>query len=331
MNITKGKLKQIIKNTIKEEYTEREVTQDFSNPDAVRAARRGWYDRGVLDGKNSLESDTNQFGEQYSSGPQGGWNAKHGKPPVEYLDGYNDGSGGLAEEHYEEKVLQNRDDMLAQKANMKEGTVMNITKGRLKQIIQEELSRVEEESTLGAGVADFDGNTGAPLTAKGWKIAASNPKHRFHKQAKEKLSAGNNDSETEQDWKNRRIVFRDTFKAFQALQKILHSARKSGIEGAEELFKKASELDADFQDNYAPRWTKSSVEEAFGMHRFEPEESPTITVTEEELIEARHAAYYLIKGSLESGADSVSLEETVRRVYGYNVPSYILELFSDEE
>jgi len=78
----------------------------------------------------------------------------------------------------------------------------------------------------------------------------------------------------------------------------------------------------------------ATANEAFGMHKygshkFEPEEK-LVTVTEEELIEARHAAYYLIKNSLESGADSVSLEETVRRVYGYNVPSYILELFSDD-
>ena len=72
------------------------------------------------------------------------------------------------------------------------------------------------------------------------------------------------------------------------------------------------------------------VEEAFGMHRFKPEEE-MVVVTEEELIEARHTAYYLIKRSLESGADAVSLEGTVRKVYGYNVPSYILELFSDEE
>ena len=156
MNITKGKLKQIIKNTIKEEYTEREVTQDFTNPDEVRAVRRGWYDRGVLDGKNALESDTNQFGEQYSES-YGGWNAKHGKPPVEYLDGYNDGSGGKAEEHYEEKVLQNRDDMLAQKAEMKEGTAkMNITKGRLKQIIQEELSRASAEKEVPVEEGLFD-------------------------------------------------------------------------------------------------------------------------------------------------------------------------------
>jgi hypothetical protein len=81
--------------------------------------------------------------------------------------------------------------------------------------------------------------------------------------------------------------------------------------------------------------SRSSVKEVFGTHKygsheFEPEEE-LVTVTEEELVEARHAAYYLVKGSLESGADSVSLEETVRKVYGYNVPSYILELFSDEE
>lgn len=145
MNITKGRLKQIIQDTLKEEYTEREVTQDFKNPDAVRAIRRKWYDRGLLDGENSLKYKTNLFGEQYSDS-YGGWNVRHGKPPVEYLDGYNDGSGGKAEEHYEEKVLQNRDDMLAQKAEMKEGTAkMNITKGRLKQIIQEELSRASKE------------------------------------------------------------------------------------------------------------------------------------------------------------------------------------------
>jgi hypothetical protein len=72
-------------------------------------------------------------------------------------------------------------------------------------------------------------------------------------------------------------------------------------------------------------------EELSRVKEVEVPEEELITVTEEELIEARHAAYYLIKSSLESGADSASLEETVRRVYGYNVPSYILELFSDEE
>ncbi len=61
-----------------------------------------------------------------------------------------------------------------------------------------------------------------------------------------------------------------------------------------------------------------------------PEEE-LVVVTADELEEARHAAYNLIKRSLESGADAVSLEGTVRDVYGYNVPSYILELFSDEE
>jgi hypothetical protein len=63
---------------------------------------------------------------------------------------------------------------------------------------------------------------------------------------------------------------------------------------------------------------------------YEPEEA-LVVVTADELEEARHAAYDLIKRSLDSGADAVSLEGTVRDVYGYNVPSYILELFSDEE
>lgn len=78
------------------------------------------------------------------------------------------------------------------------------------------------------------------------------------------------------------------------------------------------------------RASKEPVEESFGMHRFKPEEE-MIIITADELEEARHAAYDLIKRSLESGADAVSLEGTVRDVYGYNVPSYILELFSDDE
>ena len=70
--------------------------------------------------------------------------------------------------------------------------------------------------------------------------------------------------------------------------------------------------------------------EEFGAPQEAPEEE-LVTVTADELTEARHAAYYLVKQSLDSGADSASLEGTVRDVYGYNVPSYILELFSDGE
>ena len=83
------------------------------------------------------------------------------------------------------------------------------------------------------------------------------------------------------------------------------------------------------------RNASKSVKEAVGIQGHEPEDIPAIDVNDpafvDRLVQARHAAYYLIKETLESGADSVSLEGTVRDVYGYNVPSYILELFSDDE
>ena len=61
-----------------------------------------------------------------------------------------------------------------------------------------------------------------------------------------------------------------------------------------------------------------------------PEEE-LVVVTADELEEARQAAYNLIKRSLESGADAVSLLGTVQTVYDGSVPSHILELFSNEE
>ena len=61
-----------------------------------------------------------------------------------------------------------------------------------------------------------------------------------------------------------------------------------------------------------------------------PEEE-LVVVTADELEKARHAAYNLIKRSLESGADAASLLGTVQTVYDGSVPSRILELFSDEE
>jgi hypothetical protein len=81
----------------------------------------------------------------------------------------------------------------------------------------------------------------------------------------------------------------------------------------------------------------SRVKEGPVIQGHEPEEPPIITVTEEELIEARHVAYHLIKDSLESGADAGSLLATVVKVYGGtgptattdSVPSHILELFPD--
>ena len=118
---------------------------------------------------------------------------------------------------------------------------MNITKARLKEIIKEELSEVAPPRGQSAAgqVAHFDGETGKPLTAKGWEIAAKNPKHPFHKAAQEKVGQSGrvvaSDKEMrQQQFKNIQATYRDLHVGLRSV--------KAGIKKAADSLKNAEQL-----------------------------------------------------------------------------------------
>jgi len=59
---------------------------------------------------------------------------------------------------------------------------MKLTKKVLRDLIKEEIENISE--------ANFDTQTGEPLTQKGWEIVSKMPDNRYYKQAQQKLAVG---------------------------------------------------------------------------------------------------------------------------------------------
>jgi len=123
---------------------------------------------------------------------------------------------------------------------------MKITKEQLRQIIEEEIAGISiKEKPLQE--QHFDLNTGKPLSTKGWFIAARNPKHPFHKQAKQKLDAasrtasgdvGAEDPEVkQQNWKNLQGAFVEAYNGVKSVKKALKKISDLELTGADELQK----------------------------------------------------------------------------------------------
>jgi hypothetical protein len=118
---------------------------------------------------------------------------------------------------------------------------MKITKSLLKEIIKEELSEVAPprgQSAVGS-VAHFDNETGKPLTAKGWEMAAKNPQHPFHKAAQEKVGQGGRVAVSDKGMRQQQ------FKNIQATYRDLHvglRSVKAGIKKAADSLKSAEQM-----------------------------------------------------------------------------------------
>ena len=76
---------------------------------------------------------------------------------------------------------------------------MKLTKQKLMQIIKEELEIISE--------ANFDTQTGEPLTQKGWEIVSKMPDNPYYKQAQQKLAGGGgSDERYKQEQKQKAII-----------------------------------------------------------------------------------------------------------------------------
>tara|TARA_Y100000034_G_C6623021_1_gene271674 strand:+ start:119 stop:484 length:366 start_codon:yes stop_codon:yes gene_type:complete len=102
---------------------------------------------------------------------------------------------------------------------------MKITKQQLRQIIKEELEQIAEGS-------NFDDQTGAPLTMKGFAISANTPDHPWHEKSKSWLAAYHiypklkpimdslsSESETDPSWKEAYDTFNEFYMQFLDLYK----------------------------------------------------------------------------------------------------------------
>ena len=116
---------------------------------------------------------------------------------------------------------------------------MKIMKNQLRKIIKEETQKVLKEEE-----ANFDPATGKPLTDQGWKIAAKNPQHPFHKQAKDKVGDGRPVISGEES-KKRDAELLATLRELRAGQLKLKGAVQKmpkGMNGISDLQKKMGEL-----------------------------------------------------------------------------------------